>query len=188
MIIQHTYKNIDYILSNENLKVDDKVYPISCGRTAGNIHIHYEYDFRDFMCGFPNEPHIIEDMKYSENYKPYEIRTDHGYGPLEMYYKIIVSLNKSDYVVDRRLDTSTNEMILFVMDKVSHSTQMMIGPDGPNEFFVNHNLTAFLTPYEIHCLKLFRIEPEERQKGFFKFHKTYELNDILKRYDKTKTT
>ena len=53
MIIKHTVNNIDYILSNENLCVGDKVYPISRGRTCEltnpkkSYHIHYEYDFRE---------------------------------------------------------------------------------------------------------------------------------------------
>jgi hypothetical protein len=38
--------------------------------------------------GFPNEPHIILDLKHSD-YKPYEVRTDHGYSPKERYFKIV---------------------------------------------------------------------------------------------------
>jgi hypothetical protein len=189
MIIQHTYNSIDYILSNENLKKGDRVYPISRGRTAGNTHIHYEYDFRDFMSGFPKEPHIIEDLKHSENCKPYEIRTDHGYGPAEMYYRIVASMNKSDYIVDRRPRPnikdikSCSEMYLFVMDKVSRSTQIVIGPKTVK---INFTMQSFLTPWEIHCLQLFRDEPEKPQKGPIKFHKEYELVDVLKRYDDQK--
>jgi len=183
MIIQHTYKGIDYILSNENLKVGDRVFPISRGRTWNDKHIHYEYDFRDFMCGFPDEPHIILDLNYSKNYKPYEIHTDHGFGPVEMYYKIEVSMNKSDYIVDRKIHTKNKKTYLFVLDKTSHSTQILI---GPKKFFINIKLTKFLTDWEIHCLKLFRTEPEEPQKGPIKFHKTYELTDVLKRYDNEK--
>ena len=69
------------------------------------------------------------------------------------------------------------------MDKTSHSTQIVI---GPKKFSINNVLSSFLTDWEIHCLKLFRTEPEEPQKGIFKFHKTYELVDILKRYDNEK--
>jgi len=104
MIIQHTHNDIDYILSNENLKVGDRVCPISRGRTYGDKHIHFEYDFRNFMCGFPDEPHIIQDLHYSKNDKAYQVHTSHGFGPIEMYYKIIVSMNKSDYIVDRRIN------------------------------------------------------------------------------------
>lgn len=180
MIIQHTYKEIDYILSNENLKVGDAVFPISRGRTWNNTHIHFEYDFRDFMCGFPDEPHLILDLHYSKNDKAYEVHTDHGFGPVEMYYKIIVSMNKNDYIVDRKPHPKNNEMHVFVMDKASHSTQILV---GPNKISNNHILSSFLTPWEIHCLKLFRTEHDEDQKGLFKFHKTYELIDVLKRYD-----
>lgn len=37
---------------------------------------------------FPNRPHVIIELNNSE-YKPYEVRTDHGYSPIECYYKII---------------------------------------------------------------------------------------------------
>jgi len=183
MIIQHTYRGIDYILTNENLKEGDKVFPISRGRSYGDTHIHYEYDFRDFMCGFPNEPHTIVNIKYS-TYKPYEVNTDHGFGPREMYYKIVVSMNKNDYLVDRRPHPKTKEPWVFVMDKASRSTQMLVGEN--EKFVTNKALSYFLTDWEIHCLKLFRTEPEEPQKGPIKFHKTYELVDVLKRYDDKK--
>lgn len=184
MIIQHTYKDIDYILTNENLKEGDKVFPISRGRSYGDTHIHYEYDFRDFMSGFPDEPHTIVNMKYSD-YKPYEVHTDHGFGPRELYYKIVVSMNKNDYVVDRRPHPKNKEMCLFVLDKASRSTQIFI---SPKKFSINTVLSSFLTDWEIHCLKLFRAEPEEPQKEPIKFHKTYELIDILSRYNETKPT
>lgn len=76
------------VFSNENLKVGDKVFPISNGKVEEDKYIHWKYDFRDFMCGYPDDPHIIKDLKYS-NYKPYEVHTSHGWGPIESYYKII---------------------------------------------------------------------------------------------------
>ena len=40
------------------------------------------------MTGFPDEPHTIINLNYSEN-KHEQVRTDHGFGPIESYYKII---------------------------------------------------------------------------------------------------
>lgn len=67
MIVKYTKNKIDYILSNENLEKGDKVYPISRGRCCtyhihlSSYYVHYEYDFRDFCSGFPDDPHVIED-------------------------------------------------------------------------------------------------------------------------------
>ena len=43
------------------------------------------------MSGFPNEPHIIKDLNYDNGRqgKPYQIRTNNGYSPIECYFKII---------------------------------------------------------------------------------------------------
>jgi hypothetical protein len=92
MKIEKVHEKIRYTLSNENLKVGDEVYPIARGRCLddGGWILH-ELDFRDFMSGFPNEPHIIEDLNYDNGRqgKPYQVRTDKGYSPIECYYKII---------------------------------------------------------------------------------------------------
>mgnify|MGYP006995565002 CR=1 FL=1 len=92
MKIEIVHEKIRYTLSNENLKVDDEVYPIARGRCLddGGWILH-ELDFRDFMSGFPNEPHIIMDLNYDNGRqgKPYQVRTDKGYSPIECYYKII---------------------------------------------------------------------------------------------------
>jgi hypothetical protein len=83
-----TYDGIKYTLSNEDLKVGDEVYPISRGRVIEDLYYHEKFDYRDFMSGFPEEPHILLDLHHSDS-KPYESRTDHGYSPIESYYKII---------------------------------------------------------------------------------------------------
>lgn len=89
MKIEKVHNKIRYTLSNENLRIGDKVFPIARGRCLDDgTWILHNFDFRDFMCGFPNEPHIIMDLKHS-TYKPYELRTNMGYSPLECYYKII---------------------------------------------------------------------------------------------------
>jgi len=90
MKVEKVHGEIRYTLSNEDLKESDKVFPIAHGRCLGGDEwILHNFDFRDFMSGFPNEPHIILNLKYDASYKPYEIRTNHGYSPRECYYKII---------------------------------------------------------------------------------------------------
>ncbi len=89
MQVEHVHDGIRYTLSNDNLKVNDEVYPIARGRClGGDGWILHNFDFRHFMCGFPDEPHIILDLKHSD-YKPYEVRTNHGFSSHECYYKII---------------------------------------------------------------------------------------------------
>jgi hypothetical protein len=89
MKVEKVYKGIRYTLSNENLKNGDKVYPIARGRCLedGGWILH-DFDFSKSLSGFPDEPHTIIKTDYSD-YKPYEVRTDMGYSPIECYYKII---------------------------------------------------------------------------------------------------
>ena len=86
MITEYVHKGIRYTFSNENIQVGDKVFPIAHGRCldGGGWILH---GFR-YLSGFPDEPHTILDLHHSD-YKPYQVHTDHGYGPVEIYYKII---------------------------------------------------------------------------------------------------
>jgi hypothetical protein len=78
-----------YTLTNEGLRVGDEVYPIGQGRCLdGGGWIFHKIDFHESYMDFPNDPHKIINLKHSD-YKPYEVRTDHGYGPRETYYKIV---------------------------------------------------------------------------------------------------
>lgn len=95
MKVEKVYNNIRYTLSNNNLQVGDEVYPIAKGRCLDNkdwiLHeIEFESKYVEGLntSGFPDEPHIILDLKYSD-YKPYEVKTNMGYSPREVYYKII---------------------------------------------------------------------------------------------------
>lgn len=86
MKVEKVHNGIRYTLSNENLKAGDKVYPIANGRCLddGGWILHgFSFD-----CGFPEEPHTILNLAYSD-YKPYQVSTDFGYSPIECYYKII---------------------------------------------------------------------------------------------------
>ncbi len=89
MKVEKVYKGIRYTFSNENLQVGDEVFPIASGRCLdGGGWILHEISFEDYMTGFPDEPHIIKNLEHSD-YKPYQIQTDKGYGPIEQYFKII---------------------------------------------------------------------------------------------------
>ena len=89
MLIEKYFDGIRYTLSNEDLKVEDQVFPIANGRcTCDGGWILHEI-IKDWVpSGFPDDPHTILDLKHSD-YKPYQIRTDRGYGPIEKYYKIV---------------------------------------------------------------------------------------------------
>lgn len=78
-----------YTFSNDGLKEGDEVWPISTGKIENGVYIHtgFSYPHRRWN-EFPDEPHIIEDLHHSD-YKPYEVRTNYGYGSLEQYFKII---------------------------------------------------------------------------------------------------
>ena len=89
MKVEKVHNKIRYTLSNENLAVGDKVYPIARGRCLDDGGwIFHEISFGNAWTGFPDEPHTILDLQYSK-YKPEQVRTDFGYSPIECYYKII---------------------------------------------------------------------------------------------------
>lgn len=88
MIITTTHGGIVYELSNDSLKVGDKVFPIAKGRCIGDEFVIEGFIFAEWYSDFPNDPHVIIDLEYSDC-KPYQIRTNHGYGPIEKYFKII---------------------------------------------------------------------------------------------------
>lgn len=91
MKIEEHFEGFRIRLSNENLIVGDEVYPIARGRHLddGTFLLH-ELDFRDFMSGFPHEPHVVESF-YSDGKNDCcdNIRTNHGYSPAIVYFKII---------------------------------------------------------------------------------------------------
>ena len=86
----YTHNGKIYTLSNEGLVEGDKVFPIAFGHTENGKWIHEDFRIEQLIKWneFPDEPHTIEDLHYSD-FKPYEIRTDYGFGPIEKYYKII---------------------------------------------------------------------------------------------------
>lgn len=88
MKIEKVYKNIRYTLSNDNLKNGDKIFPIAHGRCTDDGWLLHDINFTSNLSGFPNDPHTILNLTYSD-FKPYQVKTDHGYSPIECYYKII---------------------------------------------------------------------------------------------------
>ncbi len=101
MNIEKVHKDIRYTLSNDNLQNGDKVYPIAQGRCIENGWILHGFNFKNYCSGFPDEPHTILNLNHSE-YKPYQVRTDHGYSAIESYYKII----KKEKQIDNRREGS----------------------------------------------------------------------------------
>ncbi len=87
MIRKQTLNGKEVTLTNEGLKDGDKVFPISYGSTATKKYVHRQFDFRDFMSGWPNEPHTIQEF-YMDDEVRY-VRTDCGYSPEECYFKIV---------------------------------------------------------------------------------------------------
>lgn len=89
MKIEHYHNGIRYTLSNENLEEGNPVFPIASGRVLDDgSWILHEFKFENYCTGFPDEPHIIKNLHYSDS-KPEEVLTNMGYGPVETYYKII---------------------------------------------------------------------------------------------------
>jgi ribosomal protein S27AE len=89
MIVIHIHNGIKYFLSNENLKKNDLVFPLTYGKCENDgTYTIYSIDFDKVSSSFPDDPHKILTTKYSD-YKPYQVHTSHGYGPIEMYFKII---------------------------------------------------------------------------------------------------
>ncbi len=86
MKVEKVIDDLRYTLSNEELKNGDEVFHIANGRCLDDddwiLHeIKFDLDF-------PNHPHILMDNKYSD-LKPYQVKTDKEYGPIESYFKII---------------------------------------------------------------------------------------------------
>lgn len=94
MEIEKVYDGIRYTLSNEDLKTNDKVYPIASGRCINKDEwILHSISFDPAFTGFPEEPHIILELNYSK-LKYEEVRTNYGYSPKNCYYKIIKAEKK----------------------------------------------------------------------------------------------
>lgn len=88
MKVERVHDGIRYTLSNECLHHGDEVYPVAQGRQTENGWIIHNFDFRDFMSGFPTDPHIIKSFDNSLS-KEKIINTNKGYSFSECYYKII---------------------------------------------------------------------------------------------------
>jgi hypothetical protein len=89
MIVEKVHNGIRYTLSNEDLKVGDKVFPLASGRCESDTDwILHEITFNELHTGFPASTHTILNLKHSD-YKPYEVQTNYGYSPKEVYFKII---------------------------------------------------------------------------------------------------
>jgi len=90
MKVEHIHEGKRYVFSDEGIVAGTAVFPIANGRiNSDNEFVFHDFTFEDYMTGFPDEPHTILDTKYS-TYKPYEVRTDHGFGPIEKYFRLVL--------------------------------------------------------------------------------------------------
>lgn len=71
--------------SNEDLQVGDETFTLVWGYTPNQEHFVTDIRWQDYD---PRDPHIILDLNHSPS-KSHEVRTNHGYGPKESYFKII---------------------------------------------------------------------------------------------------
>jgi hypothetical protein len=92
MKVETVHDGIRYTLSNDKLRVGDKVFGIGWGRCLddGGWILH-NLDYREVMSGFPNDPCTIKNLNYDNGRqsKAYQVQTDRGFGPIESYYKIV---------------------------------------------------------------------------------------------------
>jgi hypothetical protein len=88
MNVEKVHGNFRYTLTNKCLAVGDEVFPIAWGKTENGLFLFHELDYSFCSSGFPDDPHIIKDLNHSD-YKPYEIHTNKGYGPVETYFRIM---------------------------------------------------------------------------------------------------
>jgi hypothetical protein len=101
MKVETVHDGIRYTLSNDGLETNDRVYPIASGRCIDKDGwILHGFDFSILSDG----PHTIIELEYS-NYKPEQVRTNYGYGPIEKYYKIIKMEEKVEERPESRFKT-----------------------------------------------------------------------------------
>jgi hypothetical protein len=89
-------KKATYVFSNEGLQVGDQVFPIVDGQLIGGewcltglrLRSGMQSDEKEYCTGFPNDPHTILNLSHSDD-RSHEVRTNHGYGPVEGYFKLV---------------------------------------------------------------------------------------------------
>lgn len=87
MVVEKVSNGYRFTLSNENLCVGDKVFHIASGRVVNkDLWILHKIEYDE---SFPRDPHIITNLEHSKTEKSHQISTNHGYGPIESYFKIV---------------------------------------------------------------------------------------------------
>src|SRR6478735_1247011 len=82
-------------LCTRDVQVGDKVFPFIGGHMDNVLispfHPKVHWDTRNFMCGWPDEPHTILDLNHpkTEGNHSHKIRTDYGYGSIGRYIKVL---------------------------------------------------------------------------------------------------
>ena len=96
MVVEKVHKGIRYTLSNDGLKTGDSVFPIARGRATDKGWILSDFRYEDYSTGFPEMPHTIVEL-YHSKYRPYEVKTNYGFGVKEMYYKVVKKEHQVEY-------------------------------------------------------------------------------------------
>lgn len=86
----------DYVFSNDGIMVGDETFTITdnqlvdgeCTLTGLRLRSGMRSDEKEYCTGFPNDPHIILDLEHSAD-RSHQVRTNHGYGPIESYFKVV---------------------------------------------------------------------------------------------------
>lgn len=105
----------DYVFSNEGIVVGDETFTITdnqlidgeCTLTGLRLRSGMRSDEREYCTGFPNDPHIIQNLKHSD-YRSHEVKTNHGYGPVESYFKVVKVIKREPVkpIILKKDDTS----------------------------------------------------------------------------------
>jgi len=165
MKIEKVHNNVRYTLSNKKLKISDKVFPIGKGRVVdNNTWVLHDLDFT--ISEFPKEPHTILDLNNSMA-KPYEIKTDYGYGPIESYYKIVK--------IEKQIEKINK------LKKLVSFEWIEINPNDTEKDEIKNNLSA------IRCLKVAFDTVKENMKIYNNNNNTKSANfckEVLNEYEK----
>lgn len=85
MKLEKVKNNVRYTFTNEGLKGGDLVWPLIEGRLTDDGYIMHNTRWGEFDL---KDPHIIQNIRHSDE-RSHEVRTDKGYSPIEVYFKII---------------------------------------------------------------------------------------------------
>jgi hypothetical protein len=88
MKIETVHEEVRYLLSNENHKQGELVYPIGWGRqTENDGWVLHKINWKETFSDFPDSPHTVKSIE--KHKKEVTVHTNFGYSFHDSYYKII---------------------------------------------------------------------------------------------------